>query len=161
MVLRGQKNDLDSVRNVVCLCTSRPKKNLKGTCAPPQIKGLTFKEISGLQAWKAQIEYYNQQSSAWHVKKELQTALYDEEWKTCIGELEGTLPLFSSLRQFRCESGAPLLSLDLVASVSSLQCLVLRKVHIEDDDLIKLCTYSPAPQKLTNHRRWVAEFGPS
>ena len=47
----------------------------------------------------------------------------NEEWNICIGELERTLPLFPCLRQLetnRYDLGASLISIDLVASISSL-----------------------------------------
>ena len=108
-----------------------------------RFKSESFITVRGSRTWKAQKEQHDQQFAEWHGQKKQQTALYNEEWKICIVELERTLPLFSCLKQLetnRYDIGAPLISIDLVASMTSLRCLVLRKVHIEDENLIKIVT---------------------
>jgi len=99
-----------------------------------------------LQQWKKQKQEYDSRRDQWRETKKAQKALYKSGWDAEVKYLEGTLSLFPCLGQLNLsarEKGPSLpLSLSSLATITSLQCLILRKAVLEEHQIITICNHA-------------------
>jgi len=106
-----------------------------------------FLHSRNLQQWKKQKQEYDTFNDQWQETKQAQRALYNCMWEAEVRFLEGTFSLFPCLGQLNLSAQkkvpSPALSLSSVATITSLQCLILRRAVLEEHQVITICNILP------------------
>ena len=108
-----------------------------------------FFHSRNLQQWKKQKQEFDTWYDQWRETERDQKALYQSSWEAEVRFLERTLSLFPCLGQLNLSARekvpSPALSLSSVATITSLQCLILRKAVLEELQITTICNHASSP----------------